>query len=378
MLFSRRTYLDYAAGVHGNPGSPHQEGRASKETLEASRVRLARLLEVKADDIIFTSGATEANALAILGVVRAARAGGVTHPHVLFLESAHASVVENMRILACEGVRVQALPLKGTAVDTEALAKCITEDTVLVSMDAVCGETGVVWNTRVVRGVLDAARVSAKDTAVFLHVDASQSPLSSVCTRSHFGADLLTLDGSKVGTEHRVGCLVAPRLIPLQPLYAGGAQERSLRPGTEDARGAEELARGLEEAQRIGVAFREQSARMRGKLLQRLSSAIAGVQVNESVTQQAPHIVNVSFIGRDTDYLVALLDEAGYAVSTKSACETDSPSGSRAVYALFGDVARAASTLRISWGPGLKASALEAFAEAAVRSVHFVDSAGSR
>lgn len=378
MLFSSRTYLDYAAGVGGNPGSPHQEGRALKEILEAARVRLSRLLEVKADDIIFTSGATEANALAILGVVRAARARGVKSPHVLFLESAHASVVENMRTLSQEGAHTQALPLKGTAVDTEVLSKAIGADTVLVSMDAVCGETGVVWNTRAVRAVLDAARLSAQDAPIFLHVDASQSPLSSVCARSHFGADLLTLDGAKVGAERRVGALVASRLIPLQPLYAGGAQERTLRPGTEDAQGARELSQGLEEAQRVGAAFRERSVRLREKLLQRLTTSISDVQINESATAQAPHIVNVSFVGRDTDYLVALLDEAGYAVSTKSACETDSPNGSRAVYALFGDSARAASTLRISWGPSLKASALEAFAEAVIRSVQFIDSAGSR
>jgi cysteine desulfurase len=375
MQFRRRTYLDAAAGFAGSPSSPHAEGRAKKKQLEDARTAIARLLEVKADDIIFTSGATEANALAVLGVVRAAKVRrGKASPHVLYLPSAHASVVQNVEQLAREGVLVEPLPLSGASVDVQALARCIRPETVLVAMDAVCGETGVVWNTREVADVLHKARPRPLDARIYLHVDASQAALTTRFTRAHFAADLLTLDGGKVGATHRIGCLSASRTIPLTPLYYGGGQERSLRPGTEDAIGAQSFADMLGESAAHAGDFAAVSRQLRALLIQSITAQIQNVYINESPALQAPHIVNVSFLGRDTDYLVALLDEAGFAVSTKSACETDSEEGSRAVYALFGDAERAKSTLRISWNRHVRSRDVQAFARALKKAVAFVDS----
>src|SRR3989344_2069410 len=151
-----RIYLDYAAGVSANPSSPHEEGRRAKKMLEDARTSIARLVEAQADDVIFTSGATESNALAILGVVRRRQEaeGRSTRIHALYLPSAHASVVENMKVLKKEGGVVEELPIRDARVDTDALAKMLRPETILVSMDAVCGETGVVWNTREVAEVL--------------------------------------------------------------------------------------------------------------------------------------------------------------------------------------------------------------------------------
>src|SRR3990167_1697756 len=110
MWFRKRVYLDNAAGAGGNPSSPHKEGRRSREILEGARTNIARLLEVRADDVIFTSGATEANALAILGILKAG-------DHALYLPSAHASVVENMKFVSEHGVEIEALPIKDGRVD---------------------------------------------------------------------------------------------------------------------------------------------------------------------------------------------------------------------------------------------------------------------
>ena len=175
MFWKKRTYLDWSAGVAGNPSSPHLEGRRAKKALEDARTVVARLVEVQADDVIFTSGATESNALAILGHVRALRklAGpdvpGRNNMHVLYLSSAHASIVENVNLLEEEGVAIEALPIKEFRVDTGALAKMIRPETVLVSMDAVCGETGVVWNTREVAEVLKKVRGAAGAAQIVLH-----------------------------------------------------------------------------------------------------------------------------------------------------------------------------------------------------------------
>lgn len=378
MFWNQRTYLDYAAGASGNPSSPHQEGRRAKQMLEDARTTIARLTEVKSDDVIFTSGATEANALAILGTVRSRQkaVGNGKKVHVLYLPSAHASIVENVKLLAAEGVAIEALPIRDARVDCEALASLVREETVLVTMDAVCGETGVVWNTREVR--------QAIGPKVLLHIDASQAPLAEKITRAHFDVDLLTLDGSKVGTARGIGALIAHRTISLTPLYKGGGQERGLRPGSENPELAQEFAAALCNAARAREAFRASAVRARAGLIQVIQESIPNVYINEG-RAQAPHIVNLSLLptgplrgGRDTDYLVALLDEAGFAVSTRSACETDSEEGSRAVYVLTGDKERALSTLRISWGPGTHPRALTRLASALCKAVAFLDSSNAR
>jgi cysteine desulfurase len=366
-MFNRRVYLDCAAGLNSNPSSPHTEGRKSRERLENSRVEIARLIEAQADDVIFTSGATESNALAIIGHVRALRAQGMKYLHVLYLPSSHASVVENMKLLAEEWIVIEELPVKDARVDIEVLKKMLRPETVLVSMDAVCGETGVVWNTREVR--------EAIGSKIMLHVDASQAPLTEKITRAHFGADMLTFDGSKVCVRG-IGVLIAHRTIPIVPLYVGGGQERGLRSGTEVPEAAEKFADNLQEATLNHDKFRASAERIRTEFLKAIGQ-MNEVYVNEGRTQ-APNILNLSLVGRDTDYLVALLDESGFAVSTRSACETDSEAGSRAVFVLTRDIERSRSTLRISWCSRNSSRELKRFLKALQESLSFIDSSVKR
>ena len=369
MFLKRRTYLDYAAGMSGNPSSPHEEGRRNREILEGARTDIARLLEVQSDDVIFTSGATEANALAILGILKAG-------DHALYLPSAHASVVENMKLVSEHGVEIEALPIKDGRVDCEKLKKLLRLETKLVAMDAVCGETGIIWNTREVAQTLQnkvqpCYKVEPCFARALLHVDASQAPLTEKLTRAHFGADMLTLDGSKVGVRG-VGALIVHRTISLEPLYRGGGQERGLRSGSEAPELAKAFAVCLWQAARARNTFRISAERERTKLVKSIMEAISNIYINEG-RAQVPNILNLSLLGRDTDYLVALLDEEGFAVSTRSACETDSEEGSRAVLALFGDSERARTTLRISWGPDTRSRELTRFAQALIKAVVFID-----
>lgn len=370
-------YLDAAAGIAGNPSSPHEEGRRAKKVLENARTTIARLVEVQSDDVIFTSGATESNALAILGHVRALRtlagedAPGRNNMHVLYLPSSHASIVENVKLLAEEGVSVEALPIKDFRVDTDTLAKMVRKETVLVTMDAVCGETGVVWNTREVTEVLKKARNGEAAARIRLHVDASQAPLTEKITRDHFGADMLSFDGAKVGSMHGIGALIAHRTIPLVPLYRGGGQERGLRSGTESPELAKTFAAALRAAANSREKFRISASQSRAALVSRIKGIVPDVQVHEGRVQ-APNILNLSFPGRDTDYLVALLDEAGFAVSTRSACETDSEVGSRAVFVLTGDPEQAKTTLRISWKKSFSKTAVARFVKALSRTIRLL------
>lgn len=410
LFAKRRTYLDWAAAApaskaagraharalkaYGNPSSPHEEGRASKAILEDARTRVARLVGAKADDVVFTSGATEANNLAIAGHVQARMAGGMANVgtarenraprmparaakdiHLIYMPSAHASVVETMQKLERQGCAVEPLAVRDGAIDISALAKQVRPETALVAIDAVCGETGTTWNGREVRHALDAARGAGQER-IILHVDASQAPLIGTIERARFGADTMTLDAQKAGGIRGIGALIAPRTIPLAPLMRGGGQERAIRPGTPSPALATAFAIALDECKSAHEAFAERALRARSLMLDYLVrfdlGANAGVHINEG-KQQAPHILNLSLVGRDTDYLVALLDRDGFAVSTKSACETDSATGSRAILALTNDPGRAASTLRVSWGPSTSGRDLLRFADALVRNVRFLD-----
>lgn len=389
-----RIYLDSAAGFSPNPSSAHEEGRGARKILDDARTKIARLTEVQADDVIFTSGATEANALAILGCLRHKLQTTNHKPHALYLPSAHASIVENMRLAAENGAEIEPLPIRDARVDIDALTKMIRPETALISMEAVCGETGTIWNTREVRTVLDQyvgpmnshvknerltkSFISGK---VLLHVDASQTPLTEKITRAHFGADLLVFDASKVGAVRGpshceyggrgIGALIASPGIPLEPLYRGGGQERGLRPGSESPELARAFADALAAAAKDRETFRARALRLRTVF----KGSIAGIPhcfVYEA-RAQAPHILNVSLPGRDTDYVAALMDEAGFAVSTRSACETDSAEGSRAVFVLTGSRERALATLRFSWGRDTTEREVRRAAEALKEAVRFVD-----
>lgn len=367
-----RVYLDWAAAApvlpaahralssalasYGNPGSPHEEGRGARKILEQARAEIARLAEVKTNGVVFTSGATEANALALLGV---ARAHGASGAHILYHPAQHASVIGAVRMLEAEGAAIEEIELAR-------LATQLRPTTVLVTLDAVNSETGEVFDTLSVRRMLDA-----HCPGIVLHVDAAQAPLTQSFALTHTGADVLTLDAQKVGGVRGMGALLVRSGVELAPLMRGGAQEGGRRPGTENPGLAAAFACALAHASQHRKVFSERAHIMRTRLLENISS-LPHMVVNEG-KRNIPNIVNVSVVGRDTDYLVALLDTSGFALSTKSACESDSEEGSRAVLVMTGDHARAASTLRISWGPTTTENELARFADALARAVRFLD-----
>lgn len=370
---AQRAFTD-ALGIFGNPSSPHAEGEHARVLLEDSRRTIARLTGVKPDAVIFTSGATEANALAIQGHVQALLDAGRKPEgiHLLYLPTAHASVVETMLALETKGISIEPLISTDGAVDLAALRKQIRPETVLVSVDVVCGETGTRWDTRDVRRVLNTF-----ESRPLLHVDASQAAFSESLEAGHLGADLMTLDAQKVGGVRGIGALIrAHPLIPLSPLIRGGGQEQGLRSGTESPALANAFAAAFSEVQKGRETFCSSNLNMRNEFLKTLHDKFPDMTLNTG-KEHVSHIINISFPGRDTDYAVMLLSEAGFAASTKSACETDA-AGSRAVLSLTSDPARALSTLRISWGPATRPRDLRDLARALVRAIHFLDAGALR
>jgi cysteine desulfurase len=361
-----------ANGAYANPSSPHAEGVRAQHILEDARLAIARVAGIKPAGVVFTSGATEANNLAIQGTINALIGSekAVTDIHVLYLPTAHSSIVETVQALKKRGVQVEALVLKDAAIDMLKLASQIRPETALISLDLVCGETGIVWDTRNVRRICNAARIGG--SRIMVHVDASQAAFVESLDMNHLGADLLTLDAQKIGGVRGVGALLraqASRL--LVPILYGGGQEGGLRPGTENPALASAFALALVDAQSNRKSFSERATLLRAEVITRIQKGISEAIVNTSVSQ-APHILNISLPGSDTDYLTMLLSEAGFAVSTKSACETNEI-GSRVILALTKDEIRAASTLRISWGPTTPTRHLYAFVPALVKASRFQD-----
>lgn len=384
---TRHIYLDFAAAapvsksaarafgralrVYGNPSSPHTQGRAARAILENARHTIANLVEVKSDDVIFTSGATEANAIAMRGHVSALLRSGRAPKdiHILYSSAAHTSIVKTVCALTRDGIQSEPLPITAEGqVDIKALTKMIRPETALISMEAVNGEIGIIYNTREVRNMVE--KITSKYGRALVHVDASQAAFAQKLTRSHWGADMLVLDAQKLGGVRGIGALIAHRTIPLVALVDGGGQERGIRPGTEPVALAAAFAAALTEVTSEREKFYIRAKAARASLCAAIN-AIANCVINQS-KDNVPHILNISLLGRDSDYLVALLDEAGFAVSSRSACETDA-GGSRAVAVFTGDKTRADSTLRVSWGPTISAHNIARFGRALAGSVTFLD-----
>ncbi len=383
----KRIYLDFASAApvsgvaisafekampfYGNPSSPHEEGRVAREILEKSRAVIAGIVEVKPDDIIFTSGATEANSIAILGHVSALVRSGrsVKDIHILYAPTSHSSVVSTMKKLGNDGVTIEELPItKDWQVDIAKLKRMMRPETALISMDSVCGETGTIWNTRDVRNVLEKSIF--KYSKALLHIDASQAALIAPVTRSHFGADMFVFDAQKIGGVRGVGMLVAHRTIPLISIINGGGQERGIRHGTEPVALISAFAAAFADGVKNRDNFNEHALGLRNTLIELLKN-VPDCIVNNG-KNFVSHILNISIVGRDTDYLVALLSEDGFDVSTKSACETNE-SGSRVILKLTSDESFAASTLRISWGSEIKNKDIVLFVKTLKKAVELVD-----
>ena len=375
MLFRRRVNLDVAASAPvlpgalrafskaaklcGNPSAPHEEGRAARAVLEEARTSIARLAGVRAPAVVFVSGATEANNLALRSVFLESSG------HILYAEGAHASITETVAALVKEGCTADAIPFKDGALDRARLVALIRSDTKIVVVERVASETGVMTDCRDVRRTLDANGAAH----ILLQVDATQAPFIDSIERTHLGADYLTLDAQKIGGVRGIGALLHSPRAKVHPMIQGGGQEQGVRSGTPSPALAAAFAHALTVREEGRAAFIERASRLRTRMKEEMKGD--AIFVNEG-RQQAPHILNLSLLERDTDYLVALMDAAGVAVSTRSSCETDAE-GSRGVMALVNDAQRSAATLRISFGPETTDAQIDAGIRAFSQAVRFID-----
>jgi cysteine desulfurase len=369
-------YLDYAATAPvmprvaervaevlsmppGNAAANHAAGNAAQQIIEAARVQVAGLIGAASADIVFTSGATESNNLAITGTARAAVARGMK-PHVITLATEHKSVLATVRALESTGVAVTVLaPDSSGLLDAATLAAALRPTTCLVSLLHVNNETGVAQD-------LDALRAVCRAHAVPLHVDAAQS--AGKLPLDVQGIALLSFTAHKLGGPQGIGALyVAPsHRGSIEPLLLGGGHERRLRAGTL----ATHQIAGFGLACEIAGQNRESEATrlcaMRERLWQALGD-LPGALLNGHPRTRSPGILNITFAGVEGESLFRGL--ADLTLSTGSACNSRSAEPSYVLRALGRDSAQAQSSLRFSLG-WASCDADITLAIAAVRRVH--------
>ncbi|WP_106214084.1 cysteine desulfurase family protein [Kineococcus rhizosphaerae] len=336
-----------AARGAGNPSSLHSAGRRARVVVEESREALAAALGARAGEVVWTSGGTESDNLALTGLLRARRDADPVRRRVLLAATEHHAVLDCVEHLqAREGVEVTWLPVDGTGLlDLAALeAALVGDDVALVSLMWANNEVGTV------QPVARAAEL-AHAAGVPLHTDAVQAVGHLPVDFAASGADLLSLSAHKFGGPVGTGALLVKRGTSLVPLQHGGGQELGVRSGTLDAAGAAASAAALTAA----VADLPTEARRLAGLRDRLLAGLT--QVPGAVVRGArpgagrlPGNAHVTFAGCEGDSLTYLLDAAGVECSTGSACQAGVPQPSHVLLAMGLDAEEAAGALRFSLG----------------------------
>lgn len=327
--------LDAAAGGD-NPSSIHAAGVKAARAFGEARRAAARVLAAAADEIVFTSGGTEANNLAIFGTARHQMSHGhsVSKIHVITSVIEHASILEPCRQLEREGSIVTYLPVnRAGLINLKELDAALRPDTILVSIAYANNEIGVIQPLREIAKVIRHFRArhpvsNASDTGCLFHTDACQAPRFLDCRAPTLGVDLMTLNGGKIYGPEGVGCLYIRRGVRLQPILYGGGQERGFRSGTENVPAivgfAAALKRCAERREKESARF----AKLRDYFIKKLL-ALPGATLNGSAVRRLPNNANINFAGADGEAVVLGLDAAGVLASSGSACSAHEKPPSR-------------------------------------------------
>jgi cysteine desulfurase len=336
--------IPYLAERFGNPSSLHAWGRAARQALEASRAAIARGLNVAdKDTIVFTSGGTEADNLALLGIVTAQQAKG---RHIIISAVEHHAVLHAASCLARQGFDVTRLRVDGEGLlDPEEVRRAIRPDTVLVSLMHGNNETGVLFP------IAQVGRI-CREANITFHTDAVQSFGKLSLDVGALLVDLLSLSAHKVHGPKGVGALYVRRGTKMQPLLHGGAQERSRRAGTENVAGAVGFAKATELFLTDLEGTAKRLAGLRDRLEQGLVGALSGVTRNGHPTERLPQTTNLAFAGVEAESLILALDLQGVGVSSGAACASGSLEPSHVLAAMGLPPSRAESSIRFSMGPG--------------------------
>jgi len=334
-------YLGEAA--FGNPSSAHRFGRAARAGLEEARRQVAEAIEAEPNQVVFTSGGTEADNLAVIGCCLAARDRG--RPMLAVVSAIeHKAILASAHAVCHLGGREIVLPVNGNGlVDLDALDRALAERPAVVS---------VMWVNNEVGTVQPLAEIGARCQAAgaTLHSDAVQAFGKIPVSFRSLSGTLLTLSGHKIGAPKGIGALVVRDRQVLEAIIHGGGQQFGIRPGTENVPGAVALGRAAQLAAAEQAAEAPRLARLRDDLAARLKAAVPDLVINVASGPRAPHVLSVSVPGADSEALLMHLDLSGVAASSGSACSTGAVEPSHVLIAMGIPRELALGTLRFSLG----------------------------
>lgn len=332
------SFIKVSSEFFGNPSSLHGIGAQAEKLLSQARSQIAELLGVKSSEVYFTSGGTEGNNLAIKGATLANSGKG---KHIITTAVEHASVYDAFSYLKESGYEITYLPVNRTGqIGLDDLIKAIRKDTILVSVMHVNNETGSI------QPIEQIGRVLSGYDGILFHVDHVQGIGKVPLDINQAGIDLCTISGHKFHGLMGTGALYIRDGVNVTPLFSGGSQESKVRSGTENVAGAVALAKALRITKEKQQTDLDKLTSIRELLWDGLQG-MEGIEIN-SPLDGAPHILNFSVPGLKSEVFIHSLEEADLFVSTTSACSSKKKTGSKTVMAMFGNLERAGSTVRIS------------------------------
>ena len=326
---------------YGNPSSLHMKGVEAEKYIKESKDIIAKLLKVDAKEIIYTSGGTESNNLAIIGAAMANKRAG---NRIITSSIEHPSVLATMKYLEDNGFEVIYLPVDSNGVvDMEALKEAMTKETILVSVMHVNNEIGAIEPVSEI-----SKYIKSINPEVVFHVDAIQSFGKLVVQPKKMGIDLLSVSGHKIHGPKGIGFLYASSKVKLKPIIFGGGQQKGMRSGTENVPGIAGIGLAAREAYEN---FEEKISKMielKDYFIDRVTS-IENVTVNSSkAAEGAPHIISVSFLGVRSEVMLHSLEDKEIYISSGSACSSNKPSVSATLKGIGLKPEQIDSTVRFS------------------------------
>lgn len=333
---------------YGNPSSLHRMGLKAEKRIKKAREQLAKVLGVKSKELVFTSGGTEANNLAIRGVAHQYASRG---KHLITTTIEHPSVLHTFKRLEKEGYLITYLKVDGEGfIDLEELKAAVTPETILVSIMHVNNELGSIQPIKEIGYMLKEI-----DSRIIFHVDAVQSFCKLAVQPKELKVDLMTVSGHKIHGPKGVGALYINEKITLKPLIEGGGQERDLRSGTENVPGMVGFGLAAQLMNQDREKKLTQLKELKVWFLTEIQNRIPDVKINGPATVQAmiegwsaPHIINLSIPGLKAEVLLHTLEDQGIYVSTGSACHSRQSAPSHVLQAIKIDARALESALRIS------------------------------
>lgn len=336
---------DTMSQVYGNPSSIYGIGRESRKYLDDARAVISKSIGAKASEIVFTSGGSEADNLAIFGTAHARQQEG---RHIITTQIEHHAVLRACERLENDGFEVTYLPVDSRGmIAIDDLKNALRNDTILVTIMYGNNEVGTV------QPIAEIGQLLKNHPATF-HTDAVQAYGIEQLNVDELGVDLLSTSAHKLNGPKGIGFLYERASTKIDPLLVGGDQERKRRASTENVPAIIGFAKAVELAQQSMQVKQQQFEQYRNFILQKLDEAQISYHTNGDALHALPHLLNISFKGMDVESFLVNLDMAGVAVSSGSACTAGSLDPSHVLVAMYGKGAEELrNSIRISFGYGL-------------------------